>query len=78
MVHFRATRNSSGAAPTQLNDAVHIAENAVHAAFPIGTVKDLGSSWKWYAAVGSSGGIADLCPGGPDTTLGTIGSISVG
>jgi hypothetical protein len=70
--------DSSGAAPTQLNDAVHIAENAVHAAFPLGTVRDLGGSWRWYAAVGSAGGIADLCPGGRDTTLDTIGSISVG
>jgi len=70
--------DSSGAAPTQLNDAVHVADNAVHAAFPLSTVKDLGSSWKWYAAVGSAGGMQDLCPGGPDTTLDTIGSISFG
>ncbi len=70
--------NSSGAAPTQLSDAVHIVDNAVHAGFPISTVKDLGASWHWYAVVGSADGIQDLCPGGTDTTLGSIGSISVG
>jgi hypothetical protein len=70
--------NPSGAAPTQLTDAVHIADHAVHAAFPISSVKDLGSSWRWYAVVGSADGIQDLCPGGTDTTLGTIGAISVG
>ena len=57
---------------------MHIAENAVHAAFPLSAIKDLGGSWQWYAAVGSADGIADLGPGGPDTTLDTIGSISVG
>jgi hypothetical protein len=70
--------NPSGAAPTQLSDAVHIADHAVHAAFPISTVKDLGSSWHWYAVIGSATGIQDLCPGGTDTTLDTIGAISVG
>jgi hypothetical protein len=69
--------DATGTAPTQLNDAVHIADRAVHAGFPISTVKELGSSWHWYAVVGSATGIQDLCPGGPDTTLGTIGSISV-
>jgi len=70
--------NASAAAPTQLDDAVHIADNAVHAGFPISTVKDLGASWHWYAVVGSADGIQDLCPGGTDTTLDTIGAISVG
>jgi hypothetical protein len=70
--------NPSGEAPTQLSDVVHIAGNAVHAGFPISTVTDLGTSWRWYAVVGSGDGIQDLCPGGTDTTLGTIGSISVG
>jgi hypothetical protein len=69
--------DSSGAAPTQLDDAVHIADQAVHAAFPISTIEGLGTPWRWYAVVGNADGIQDLCPGGRDTTLDTVGSISI-
>ncbi len=64
--------------PVRLDDAVHVADRGVHAAFPLSSLESLGSAWSWHSIVRGSESGDDFCPGGADVTLSTVGSISVG
>jgi len=69
---------AEGGDPIRLDNAVHVADREVHAAFPLSSLKSLGPSWTWHSIVRGPEAGDDFCPGGADVTLSTVGSISVG
>lgn len=62
----------------RLDDAVHVADGEVHAAFPLAYVRDLGTGWSWHAMAGTGATPDDYCPGGAGTTSQDVASVVVG